>query len=233
MTTIYEKTTGGLIKTGDRIISAFPSGLIRVDQLYVGKSSEETTHRQVLAYGLQMPNQPDVPVIDDLIIFPEVQESRNGSGFTQYQCSAYGRTTEEYRELSRSRNSFLLPTNAANVTLKIVADNLQGTIVKRNGEVIEQEDIVFSDDFLKLRSVNYYEYPLIPNISVTEISVLERNPTIRGYLAIFDTPDQALAEQVFYVADPFITITAQRNFGEFVEYEFNASRAGLENLETE
>jgi len=232
MRTIYEKTTGSLIKTADRSITSFPSGLIRVDQVYVGKSDEESTHRAALSYGGAMPNQNDTPAIDGLYIFPEVQESRDGSGLTKYQCSGYGRTTDEYREMTRSRNSFLLPTNAANVTLQIVTDSLQGIIVKRNGEVIEEGEIVFSDEFLSLRSVTYYQYPLIKNISVSEISVSEDFPIVRGYLARFDTTDPALEEQIFYVADPFVTITAQRNFGEFVEYEFNAARTGLENLET-
>jgi hypothetical protein len=233
MRTIYEKTTGSLIKTADRSITSFPSGLIRVDQVYVGKSDDESTHRAALSYGSAMPNQNDTPAIDGLYIFPEVQESRDGSGLTKYQCSGYGRTTEEYRELTRSRNSFLLPTNTANVTLQIVADNLQGIIVKRNGEGIQEGEITFSDEFLKLRSVTYYQYPLIRNISISEISVSETFPIVRGYLARFDTTDPALIEQIFYVADPFIGITAQRNFGEFVEYEFNAARQGLENLETE
>lgn len=230
--TIYEKTTGALIKTGDRSITSFPSGLLRVDQVYMGKAGEESTHRAILAYGLEMPDQDDVPVIDDLIIFPEVQESRDGTGFTKFQCSAYGRTTDVFRELTRARNSFLLPTNDANVTLQIVADSLTGTIVKRNGEVIEEGEITFSDEFLQLRSVRYYQYPLIKNISISEISVSEDFPIVRGYLARFDTTDPELEEQIFYVADPFVTVTAQRNFGEFVEYEFNAARAGLENLET-
>jgi hypothetical protein len=206
--------------------------LIRVDQVYVGKSDEESTHRAVLSYGAAMPNQNDTPAIDGMYIFPEVQESRDGSGLTKYQCSGYGRTTEDYRELTRTRNSFLLPTDIAILKLQIVTDSLQGIIVKRNGEVIEEGEIVFSDEFLKLRSVSYYYHPLIKNISVSEISVSETFPIVRGYLARFDTTDPTLEEQFFYVADPFVTTTAQRNFGEFVEYEFNAARTGLINLET-
>ena len=232
MRTIYEKTTGSLIKTADRSITSFPSGLIRVDQVYVGKSDEESTHRAALSYGAAMPNQNDTPAIDGLHIFPEVQESRDGSGLTKYQCSGYGRTTEDYRELTRTRNSFLLPTDIAILKLQIVTDSLQGIIVKRNGEVIEEGEIVFSDEFLKLRSVSYYSHPLIKNISVSEISVSETFPIVRGYLARFDTTDPTLEEQFFYVADPFVSITAKRNFGEFVEYEFNAARTGLINLET-
>lgn len=232
MRTIYEKTTGSLIKTADRSMTSFPSGLIRVDQVYVGKSDDESTHRAALSYGAAMPNQNDTPAIDGMYIFPEVQESRDGSGLTKYQCSGYGRTTEDYRELTRTRNSFLLPTDIAIVKLQIVTDSLQGIIVKRNGEVIEEGEIVFSDEFLKLRSVSYYSFPLIKNISVSEISVSETFPIVRGYLARFDTTQPTLDEQFFYVADPFVTITAQRNFGEFVEYEFNAARTGLINLET-
>jgi hypothetical protein len=213
-------------------MTSFPSGLIRVDQVYVGKSDDESTHRAALSYGAAMPNQNDTPAIDGMYIFPEVQESRDGSGLTKYQCSGYGRTTEDYRELTRTRNSFLLPTDIAIVKLQIVTDSLQGIIVKRNGEVIEEGEIVFSDEFLKLRSVSYYSFPLIKNISVSEISVSETFPIVRGYLARFDTTQPTLDEQFFYVADPFVTITAQRNFGEFVEYEFNAARTGLINLET-
>jgi hypothetical protein len=33
------------------------------------------------------------------------------------------------------------------------------------------------------------------------------------------------------LSDPITQITAQRNFGKFVEYEFSAQRRTLENLE--
>tara|TARA_R110000868_G_scaffold89151_1_gene248257 strand:- start:1743 stop:2450 length:708 start_codon:yes stop_codon:yes gene_type:complete len=226
MRTIYQTAPGSLITTNDRSISFFPSGLVRVDQVYVGNEADETNHRSVLGYGLRMPYQVNVPVIDGLFIFPEVQESRDGSGFNKYQCSAYGRTTDEYRELSRSRNTLRLAAISGNITpqIEIVVYNMQGTIVKKNGEVIEVSDIEFPIDFLNVISAKFLNDPLIVISRITEISVNESLPLIRTYSAQYPEagfPDQTIT---FNVQDPFIQITAQRNFGEFVEYEFSANR---------
>ena len=89
---IYEKTPGALIPTGDRTVSTFPSGLVRVDQTFVCKTSAATTHRIALSVGNNFPNG-DYPAIDELKIFPEPQEKRGSDGFTEFLVSAYGRTT--------------------------------------------------------------------------------------------------------------------------------------------
>lgn len=229
MMTIYEKTTGGLIKTGQRSITSFPSGLLRVDQLYVGKSGEETTHRSILAYGLQIPNQADLPDIDGMFIFPEVQESKDGTGFTKYQCSAYGRTTDVYRELSRSRNTIRLLATTGILTrqIEVTVYNMIGTIVKKNGEVIEVSDIELPIDFLNPISAKFITEPLVVIDSITEIAVTEAtryNPAIRTYSANYLADDGFSYTLTFNLEDPFIQTTAQRNFGSFVEYEFSATR---------
>lgn len=229
MMTIYEKTTGGLIKTGDRSITSFPSGLLRVDQLYVGKSGEETTHRSILAYGLQIPDQADLPDIDGMFIFPEVQESKDGTGFTRYQCSAYGRTTDQFRELSRSRNTILLlaKIGTLNRRIEVTVFNMIGTIVKKNGEVIEVSDIELPIDFLNPISAKFIDEPLVVIDSITEIAVTEATrytPSIRTYSANYLADDGFTYTLTFNLEDPFIQTTAQRNFGSFVEYEFSATR---------
>ena len=87
---IYEKETNGLYPTGQRSVSTFPSGLIRVDQTFVCRTSAAATHRADLAVGEDMPGG-STPAIDGLKIFPEPQEKRRDDGFTEFIVSAYGR----------------------------------------------------------------------------------------------------------------------------------------------
>jgi len=233
---IYEKNTGGLIKTGDRSISKFPSGLIRVDQTYVGKTGEESTHREILGYENPMPNQENTPEIDGLYIFPEVQESRDGTGFTKYQCSAFGRTTDEYREISRTQSTLIYTYNKGLVPylLQVVVNNMTGTIVRKKGEFITPEDIALPEEFRGLQYVRWVKAPQYNVVSITESNFVNQSAgleSLRKYDVKFDAPIVAEGQAdyrsaVIALQDPFVKITAQRNFGRFVEYEFEASRSG-------
>jgi hypothetical protein len=89
---IYQKTPDALIPQGNRTVSTFPSGLIRVDQSFIGLTSLKGSHRSILRIGSSFPGD-NSPAIDGLIIYPEVQEKELPTGFTEYLVSAYGRTT--------------------------------------------------------------------------------------------------------------------------------------------
>jgi hypothetical protein len=89
---IYQKTPGGLFATGERTVSTFPSGLVRVDQTFICPTSDAATHRADLAVGNNMPGG-SAPAIDGLKIFPEPQEKKLDNGFTEFVVSAYGRTS--------------------------------------------------------------------------------------------------------------------------------------------
>jgi hypothetical protein len=88
--TIY-KSTSGLIAQPGRAVSTFPSGLVRVEQTYLGLTANAAANRAALAVGNNMPDGDSSPCIDGLKIFPEVQERRREDGFTEYQVCAYGR----------------------------------------------------------------------------------------------------------------------------------------------
>jgi hypothetical protein len=88
--TIY-KSTSALIAQPGRAVNTFPSGLVRVDQIYLGLTANAATHRATLAVGNNMPDGDSSPCIDGLKIFPEVQERRREDGWTEYLVSAYGR----------------------------------------------------------------------------------------------------------------------------------------------
>jgi hypothetical protein len=89
---IYQKTPGGLFATGERTVSTFPSGLVRVDQTFICPTSDAATHRAALAVGNDMPGD-SAPAIDGLKIFPEPQEKKRDNGFTEFIVSAYGRVS--------------------------------------------------------------------------------------------------------------------------------------------
>ena len=88
---IYEKTPGALTPTGDRTVSTFPSGLVRVDQTFVCKTTAAAYHRADLAVGNDFPNGT-YPAMDGLKIFPDAQEVQRTDGFTEFKVSGYGRT---------------------------------------------------------------------------------------------------------------------------------------------
>jgi hypothetical protein len=90
--TIFTSNPAALIPQAGRAVNTFPSGLVRVDQSYLGLTSEAATHRAILAVGNEMPDGDSSPCIDGLYIFPEAQERRREDGFTEYIVSAYGRS---------------------------------------------------------------------------------------------------------------------------------------------
>lgn len=94
---IYQKDPSELIPQGNRTVSTFPSGLVRVDQSFIGRTDLSATHRSQLVVGAVFPGDQQ-PSYDGLRIFPEVQEKRLPDGFTEYLVSAYGRTTASVRD---------------------------------------------------------------------------------------------------------------------------------------
>lgn len=89
---IFISNPTALIAQPGRAVNTFPSGLVRVDQTYLGLTSQTSTHRATLAIGNNMPDGNSSPCIDGLKIFPEVQERRREDGFTEFIVSAYGRS---------------------------------------------------------------------------------------------------------------------------------------------
>jgi hypothetical protein len=101
---IYTSFYSGLVQQGDRSVTTFPSGLLKVEQTFIGLTSNESTDRLTLQIGDPFPLD-DSPSIDGVFIFPATQETRDSSGFTTYKVSGYGRINENgYSEISPSEN---------------------------------------------------------------------------------------------------------------------------------
>ena len=101
--TLFNSTAAAtdLIAQPGRAVNTFPSGLVRVDQTYIGLTANAATHRAILAVGNDMPDGDTSPCIDGLKIFPEVQERRREDGWTEYLVSAYGRSNTSGQMLLR------------------------------------------------------------------------------------------------------------------------------------
>lgn len=107
---IYSANPSGLIAQGDRSVTTYPSGLMKVDQTFIGLTANESTDRLSLQIGDPFPLD-DSPSIDGVFIFPATQESRGANGFTTYKVSGYGRINEEgYSEIYPSENIVIITT---------------------------------------------------------------------------------------------------------------------------
>jgi hypothetical protein len=101
---IYTSFSSGLVQQGDRSVTTFPSGLLKVEQTFIGLTSNESSDRLTLQIGDPFPLD-ETPSIDGVFIFPATQETRDPSGFTTYKVSGYGRINENgYSEISPSEN---------------------------------------------------------------------------------------------------------------------------------
>jgi hypothetical protein len=111
---IYTSFSSGLVEQGDRSVTTFPSGLLKVEQTFIGLTSNEFSDRLTLQIGDPFPLD-DSPSIDGVFIFPATQETRDTSGFTTYKVSGYGRINENgYSEISPSE--ILVATTTYNGT---------------------------------------------------------------------------------------------------------------------
>lgn len=132
--TIFTSNATALIAQPGRAVNTYPSGLVRVDQTYLGLTAQSAVHRATLAIGNNMPDGNSSPCIDGLKIFPEVQERRREDGFTEFIVSAYGRASSTYSESSnfefRNANSYF--SNSNNVVTQRNREGLfQRVVIKR------------------------------------------------------------------------------------------------------
>jgi len=140
MSIIYEQTPNGLYPTGQRTVSTFPSGLIRVDQSFACKTSAAATHRATLAVGASFPGD-SYPAIDGLKIFPEPQERRRDDGFTEFTVSGYGRLNTIGTQKTEQKISLFQ-------SKKYKSDRITLLKVRKNSETLSVTDFNSNTDFL-------------------------------------------------------------------------------------
>lgn len=149
MSIIYEKTPNGLYPTGQRTVSTFPSGLIRVDQTFTGKTSAAATLRATLAVGADFPGD-SYPAMDGLKIFPAPQEKRRDDGFTEFMVSGYGRLNST----GNQKTEFKVSTF---INKKYKSDRITLLKVRKKSESLSIPDFDSNPGFLA-GQMNAYEF---------------------------------------------------------------------------
>lgn len=253
MPTIYQANPGQLIPQPDRTVSTFPSGLVRVDQSFIGLTAYESENREQLRFGNTWPNGDVAPAQDGLFIFPFPKEERTGDGFTKYYVSAYGRF---------SSNPYNLKLNPSVVKIsngsiyRCMVNLVEGTIVKRSDEVLDYDSLDLPDEILE--PYGFYDKTGNANVLSTtyigETSQEFENQKIKsvwvempgGFLIerlrplvptkaysriwqkyeIHFTTDGVTSSgsTTILISKPTLQILNQRDFGEFIEYDFKTVR---------
>jgi len=241
MAIIYEKTIGSLIATPGRNVATFPSGLVRVDQTYVCRSTFAATHRSTLAVGNNMPDGNTAPAIDGLKIFPQPQENERGDGFTEFMVSAYGRTTTNMINLELIKKN-IIPAFTNSFASSVSFWEIKGKIAIPYGTNLEYDDLNLDPSLLLPFDAVYY------GSDKTVLSVVAGEPfrtyqtnqdgtfgvvILREYIITF-TNDGATPTNRWKVKieDPIFSIVSQQNFGSFVEVDVLTKRGNTQELTT-
>lgn len=179
---IYEKQPLGLYATGDRTVSTFPSGLVRVEQTFVCRTSAAATHRAALAVGTNMPGG-SAPAIDGLKIFPEPQEKHRDDGFTEFIVSAYGRTSITPREKIyyeyQSSGFYLSKSKKALITYVTNYQNSQ--VLQPNSSAYKAYKISASNNDFSAYPNNYWVLQGISEIDFGHFKEVSLNYISEGY----------------------------------------------------
>jgi hypothetical protein len=91
MRTIHIKNEADLIPLPGRSVSAWESGVVRVEEKYVGLTSMEAAHRPLFLVGNPPPSGDMSPSFDGLFISSLPNEVRREDGFTEYNVTMHGR----------------------------------------------------------------------------------------------------------------------------------------------
>ena len=130
--------TSNLITAPVRSVQTFPSGLVRVERIYICRRGDEARYRSELAVGNLLPDDEVTPAIDGLYIFPEPQEMARDDGFYEFRVTAYGRAnttgSEQISEEFTTESVSLLDRVTGQAVLK--NDLLTKEVVLTEGETI-------------------------------------------------------------------------------------------------
>jgi len=176
------EASNGLIPQPGRVVNTFPSGLVRVDQTYLGLTANAATHRAILAVGNDMPDGDTAPCIDGLKIFPEAQERRREDGWTEYIVSAYGRMNLIGRTTTVSK---INPYSLSFSKTFYVLNSVNGTFGQRfdfKAEVSSPISIV--RERTNNASLAISETPINPSllkIKLEAISIVGSDPTAENW----------------------------------------------------
>jgi hypothetical protein len=238
MAIIYEKTPGELIVMGKRNVTHFPSGLCRIDMTYIGTTANVESHRLALSIASKIPDDDGKPCIDGAYIFPMPKESRREDGFTEFEVSAYGRTSKVVNLESVD------PVTVYGNQFSFMIYKVKGSFVVPKLSGLSSDGLDLGGEWTTPTNFSWDLYPGITMVGVTLVSTAPAtNPNLMP-----PPPEQSLTDWLAKPAEirnagkslydvefanglilsvwievPFSVIKNRRNFGAFDEIEFETS----------
>ena len=229
MSIIYEQSPNGLYATGQRTVSTFPSGLIRVDQTFACRTSAAATHRATLAVGADFPGD-SYPAIDGLKIFPEPQEKRRNDGFVEFTVSGYGRLNTVGTQKTELKVSVFQ-------TKKYKSDKITLLKVRKNSETLTIPDFNSNTEFLA-GQINTFAFTnatlAFGNTSTGGITSVSAENL---FVAIFGLTQSTISTSgtTKYIGssqESLLSSYQERNFGEYNEVTMVFENTGINLLNT-
>lgn len=238
MPTIIEQTPGGLYKQPARTVATFPSGLVRIDQSYKCSNAAESTHRETVAVGNELPDDDGYPAIDGAFIFPHCQQVRDGAGFTEFVASAYGRTTDLpsnfITTIQTVKSGQATSYKLMNFTVEIVfltSEILTLEKLSLDPTILDPFDFFYINEYNSVKNITVIG---TSNLSLTainaqgqiDVSFYRRR---RAFLVTFDIftedgdPTGTTQDAFFTLNDPTIKIASQTHYGKFTEYKIDVN----------
>ena len=235
---IYQKSPGQLIAQGNRTVSTFPSGLIRVDQSFICATADAASQRALLPVESNFPGGND-PAIDGIYVYPEIQEKRQSDGFTEFIVSGYGRTQETLQNQQKRINTiqtvayipFAIPGQEDNKGIFVSNNIVSGFIVIEKNAGLDVDNLGFAPDYFN----RYNVISIIPNVQTKIISLetrpygfyvdwngdLKNKSLSRIGMQFSNTSGEFVDSDVYYYqyTNPMITVINRNNCGKFIELE--------------
>jgi len=218
MSITYTRDGEDVFELPGRTVNTFASGLVRIDNSYLVKTSNIQAARNVsFKVGDAIYGDDTYPAVDGLFQYPEAQEVRKEYGMTELIASYYGRTrfdvpppTVIERSIYGYDNGLIIETT----NLYISINDLFFEFVVPVGEIINFRDRDLFDSVLSEPNSVYYD----DGTGSEPVTFSKSTFTYKD----FDYYNYVLPGSVskqFRLVRPSIKVIAQRNFGNFVELE--------------
>jgi len=233
---IYQKTPGQLIAQGDRTVSTFPSGLIRVDQSFICPTTDAASQRALLPVESNFPGG-DEPAIDGIFVYPEIQEKRQSDGFTELIISGYGRTSDTLQNQQKTVNTRLATAIASTQFLSqnffVSTNQVSGFIVIEKNSGLDVGDLGFAPDYFDPYNITSLISDIQTRISSFNTrpygSYIDWNGDLKNSslktigLQFSNAQGQFVDDTVYEMSyiNPRISVINRNNCGKFVELEID------------
>ena len=221
MSTLYVSDSLPFYHLPGRTTNTFASGLVRVDQSYaIPTSNIQSVRNEYFQLGAELIGDT-YPAVDGMFLYPDAQEVRKEYGITEMIASYYGRTrTDVPPPTATERTIELLGTS-----ISMSINDLFFQFVVPVGEIINFRDRDLFNSPLSEPNAIYYAGESIP---FSKSSSPGNSFDYYNYNAI----TEIFSNSPLQLVKPTILVTAQRNFGEFVELDVTYNRKTTEQLKS-